>query len=145
MEVCAGEANRILSTQGRVASVAGLILEETMPAVKLIANIDYTVCDKNPVVLKPGDEVLVGAQDKAWPGWTWATFPNGRSGYVPQEMLQDIGDGKARMTQEFDARELSVHKGDVVESRQILLGWHWCVKADGSAGWLPGYILRSQV
>ena len=45
------------------------------------------------------------------------------------------------VTQPFHARDLTVKKGDTIESLREVKGWHWCKNAT-TEGWLPAYLLR---
>lgn len=109
----------------------------------LTATISYEVSDKRPFHLAPGHRVVCGPRDTAWPGWIWVTLENGQSGWVPEEVLSRGAGQEAVVSETFEAREISVTKGERVESLRGLHGWHWCRKADGAEGWLPGYLLRA--
>lgn len=107
-----------------------------------IANSDYEDRDADPLRLKPGDMVHVGAPDKTWPGWVWATDSEGRGGYVPEECLQRRGEGTFLVTQAFDPTVLTIRRGDHLESLRQIHGWHWCRNQAGGEGWVAGYLLR---
>ena len=49
---------------------------------KHTANSDYEDNDSEPIRLAPGDEVTVGAADRTWPGWVWASDVAGNDGYI---------------------------------------------------------------
>jgi hypothetical protein len=106
------------------------------------ANADYEVIDRAPLVLQSGDSVRLGKRDADWPGWIWVTAITGRGSYVPDETLCMNDDGTARVVQPFHARDLSVKKGQRVESVREVKGWHWCRNEEGEEGWLPAYLLR---
>lgn len=107
-----------------------------------IANADYQVIDRAPLVLGIGDRVRVGKADPDWPGWIWVTAIDGRGSYVPEEILSLKDDGTAEVHQPFHARDLSVVKDEPVISVREVKGWHWCRNEDGEEGWLPAYLLR---
>jgi hypothetical protein len=106
-----------------------------------IATADYEVIDRAPLTLVVGDLVRPGQADTDWPGWVWVTAITGRGSYVPEEILNPQPDGTARVTQPFHARDLTVKKGDTIESLREVKGWHWCKNAT-TEGWLPAYLLR---
>lgn len=114
-----------------------------MPA--FTATADYEVIDRAPLSLAAGDLVRLGPPDADWPGWVWVTAVNGRGSYVPEDHLATLPDGTARVTNAFHARDLTVRRGDAVESLREVKGWHWCRDAAGAEGWLPAYLLRAAV
>ena len=107
-----------------------------------LATADYEVIDRAPLTLAEGDLVRPGQADTDWPGWIWVTAVSGRGSYVPEELLSPQADGTARVTQPFHARDLTVKKGDSIESLREVKGWHWCRDQQGTEGWLPAYLLR---
>jgi hypothetical protein len=111
-----------------------------MPA--FTANADYEEKDTQPLFLKPGDEVHVGRADHAWPGWVWASDAAGNDGYVPEEILRPLGDGRFCATAAFNPTVLTIRRGDPLESLSQIHGWHWCRNAQGNEGWVAGYLLR---
>ncbi len=110
-----------------------------------IANADYEVIDRAPLVLAVGDSVRVGKRDSDWPGWIWVTALNGRGSYVPEEILAPNEDGTAGVQVPFHARDLSVVKNEPLVSVHEVKGWHWCRNDAGEEGWLPSYLLREDV
>ncbi len=106
------------------------------------ANADYEEKDSNPIHLNAGDEVTVGIMDRAWPGWIWATNNNGKAGYVPEEILEPLGEGRYAAMESYDPTVLTVKRGDVIESLRQVHGWHWCSNANGQQGWVGGYLLK---
>jgi hypothetical protein len=106
------------------------------------ANADYEEKDPHPLHLEPGDEVSVGPVDRAWPGWVWAVDDEGRDGYVPEQILEPLGEGRFAAMEAFDPTVLTVRKGDVLESLKQIHGWHWCRRDNGDEGWVAGYLLR---
>lgn len=107
-----------------------------------IANSDYEEKDSDPLHLNPGDEVGAGPADRAWPGWVWATNAAGNDGYVPEEILKPLGDGRFTALEAFDPTVLTIHRGDHLESLRQIHGWHWCRNECGEEGWVAGYLLR---
>ena len=113
-----------------------------MPDRPFIANADYEVIDRSPLVLAVGDQVRLGNQDADWPGWVWVTAISGRGSYVPDDILNQSADGTARVEQAFHSRDLTVTKDERVNSLREVKGWHWCQNETGGEGWLPAYLLR---
>ena len=105
------------------------------------ANADYTVIDRAPLTLTPGQNVRLGRRDADWPGWVWATSEDGRGSYVPEDVVEAKEGDTAAVTQAFAAHDLSVKKNDIVTSLREVMGWHWCSNHAGLEGWLPAYLL----
>ena len=114
----------------------------TEPPAHYIANADYEERDSQALHLSPGDEVETGPADRAWPGWIWATGVSGRAGYIPEEILRPLGEGRFAATSAFDPSVLTIRRGDQLTSLQQIHGWHWCRNEAGVEGWVAGYLLR---
>jgi hypothetical protein len=106
------------------------------------ANADYEEKDRRPMKLQAGDVVDVGLADQAWPGWVWATDPDGRDGYIPEVILKPVCGGRYALTEDYDPRVLTLKRGDRIESIRHIHGWHWCQNAQGEEGWVGGYLLK---
>lgn len=106
-----------------------------------VTNADYEEKDTNPLRLSAGNEVTVGPVDRAWPGWVWAIDTSGRQGYVPEELLEPLGEGRFSVMHDFDPTVLTVRRGDAMESLRQIHGWHWCRNAAGKEGWVADYLL----
>jgi hypothetical protein len=109
---------------------------------KHTANSDYEDNDSEPIRLAPGDEVTVGAADRTWPGWVWASDVAGNDGYIPEEILKPLGEGSFSAIEAFDPTVLKIRRGDSLESLRQIHGWHWCRNESGAEGWVAGYLLR---
>jgi hypothetical protein len=107
-----------------------------------IVNADYEEMDSDPIRLKPGDEISVGPADRAWPGWVWATDKDDNDGYVPECILEPLGEGRFAAIEAFDPTVLTVRRGDRIESLRQIHGWHWCRNDRGMTGWVAGYLLK---
>jgi SH3-like domain-containing protein len=97
---------------------------------------EYAAQYADPITVHAGDRVLVGADDPAFPGWRWCRGPDGREGWVPEQLLRMDG-SFALMLEEYTARELSVEIGADVTVRRVVDGWAWVAMPDGRAGWIP--------
>ena len=107
-----------------------------------IANADYEEKDSDPLKLEVGDEVTVGATDRAWPGWVWAADCAGNDGYVPEEILEPLGRGRFAAKEDYDPTVLTIKRGDRLESLRQIHGWHWCRNETANEGWVGGYLLK---
>lgn len=113
--------------------------------MKLTANSDYEVIDRNPLSLQAGQRVKVGRRDDGWDGWVWVSTEEGQGSYVPEELLGNpaasVGD-MVEVVGKFIAKDLSVKKEEEVEILDEVKGWLWCRNREGAEGWLPAYLLR---
>ena len=111
-------------------------------ADRYTASADYEERNTRALHLSPGQEVTSGPADTAWPGWIWASDSDERSGYVPIEILEPLGEDRWAALEEFDPTVLKLSRGDVVTSLKQIHGWHWCSNAHGEQGWVAGYLLK---
>lgn len=107
------------------------------------ANADYEDKDSDPLFLQPGDEVTTGMTDQTWPGWVWAENNQGKNGYVPEEILEPLGEGRFSVMEVFDPTVLTLKRGDQLESIKQYQRWHWCRNQAGAEGWVADYLLKS--
>lgn len=107
-----------------------------------VANADYEDKDSDPLFLQPGDEVTTGVCDPTWPGWVWAENRDGKKGYVPEEILEPMGEGRFSAMASFDPTVLTLKRGDVLESMKQIHRWHWCRNQRGQEGWVADYLLK---
>lgn len=116
--------------------------EQNWEMPSFVANADYEEKDSSPICVRAGQEVTVGLADRAWPGWVWAVDGNGHGGYIPEEILEPLGEGRWAAMEDFEPTVLSVRRGDQLESLRQIHGWHWCRNQAGAEGWVAGYLLR---
>jgi len=108
------------------------------------ANADYQERDREPMRIEAGTEVTVGPSDSRWPGWVWAVDREGRRGYVPESILEPLGEGVFAAMEAFDPTVLAVKRGDELDSEREVHGWHWCRNQRDERGWVPGYLLQER-
>ncbi len=107
--------------------------------MKLTINKSYKTKYTNPILLKEGDVVILGAEEKEvkWQGWIWATFEN-ISGWIPKQIVKNISADKGIVTDNYSARELDVEAGDSVFIIKELNGWYWVRHLrTNEEGWIP--------
>jgi hypothetical protein len=97
---------------------------------------DYSAQYPDPIAARAGDRLGVGADDPEFPGWWWCTGPDGRAGWVPEQLLRREGQ-EAVLLRDYPARELSVRAGADVTVHEVISGWVWVTDPDGREGWLP--------
>lgn len=98
---------------------------------------DYDTPYPEPFVIKKGDMLEPSDKDSEWEGWIWCTTADGKSAWVPESYLMIEGES-ARVLEDYDARELSVRIGDLLELIKAEAEWFWCRDKDGILGWVPG-------
>jgi uncharacterized protein YgiM (DUF1202 family) len=104
---------------------------------------EYVAQYPDPITVRAGDHVIVGADDPEFPGWWWCTGSDGRAGWVPEQLLQRTGTDVV-MRQDYTARELSVQAGVEVVLHHAVNGWAWVSSSDGRAGWIPESCIRAE-
>jgi hypothetical protein len=104
---------------------------------------EYVAQYPDPITVRAGDHVIVGADDPEFPGWWWCTGTDGRARWVPEQLLQRTGTD-AVMRQHYTARELSVQPGAEVVLHHAVNGWAWVSSSGGRAGWIPESCLRAE-
>lgn len=109
---------------------------------RFIANADYEERNTRALHLTAGQEVTSGPADTTWPGWIWASDSSGRSGYVPAQILEPLGEDRWAAMEEFDPTVLKLQRGDEVTSLKQIHGWHWCRSENCDQGWVAGYLLK---
>lgn len=97
---------------------------------------DYSAQYPDPISARAGDRVRVGPDDPEFPGWWWCVGPDGRAGWVPEQLLQREGQ-EAILLRDYTARELSVRAGTEVTVQEVISGWVRATDGDGREGWLP--------
>ncbi len=96
----------------------------------------YQKAYADPIRMKAGDELSIGAKESEWPGWIWCTSRDGKSGWVPAKYV-DRQSNTGVALYDYDARELSVSAGQVLSLGQAESGWVWCTNPEGQSGWIP--------
>lgn len=91
----------------------------------------------NPIRFKTGDRLRLGRRDTQYPGWVWATTPDGNEGWAPESLIQIEAPDRGTALASYDATELDTSLGEVVTSAQELHGWLWVENDRGLSGWIP--------
>lgn len=97
----------------------------------------------DPVRLGKGERLSVGKGDPDFPGWIRVMDREGRSGWAPEEILERVGENRARVLEDYDATELDVSPGDQLTVCRELAGWLWVCNDKGELGWVPAVATRS--
>lgn len=97
---------------------------------------DYDSPYTTPFVLQKGEPVQIGRQDTDWPGWLWCTNAAGESRWVPRAYLAQDGE-RGTLLRHYEATELAVKTGEILQGSQLESGWAWCTNRAGRSGWVP--------
>jgi uncharacterized protein YgiM (DUF1202 family) len=89
-----------------------------------------------PLVIKVGETLTVGANDTQWPGFVWCTNQAGRGGWVPESYFERRGEVGVVLC-DYEATELSARVGEALTLHQEESGWFWCTNQQGQRGWIP--------
>jgi SH3-like domain-containing protein len=101
---------------------------------------DWEASSKYPIRLEAGDPVSVGPRDDTWTEYRRCVGPEGREGWVPDQVLRETAGGWVAAAP-YDATELTVAPGDTVDTVRLMARWWWCRANDGREGWVPDCVL----
>jgi SH3-like domain-containing protein len=110
-------------------------MDQTPPHVRVVA--PYVSSTSTPVRFAKGQVVGVGRRDQQWTSYVWGTDPAGHGGWVPDAYLRMTGPREAVALRDYDATELTVAEGEVLEVLDEAGGWLLCRTAAGPTGWVP--------
>ena len=96
----------------------------------------YEVAYPDPLIIKVGEELTVGANDTQWPGFVWCTNKAGQGGWVPESYFERMGNiGIVRY--DYEATELAASVNEELIMGTEASGWIWCTNQRGQSGWIP--------
>ena len=91
----------------------------------------------DPISVAAGESVTPDfARHTDIAGWVWCTAMDGRSGWTPRNWLA-LTDGAWRIDRAFNAIELTIAPGEVLDLAFEESGFFWATKQDGESGWVP--------
>ncbi len=98
--------------------------------------------DPDPVRFVPGDVLSVGQHDQQWRSYVWCTDRSGHAGWVPDSYLEMSGAHEATGLRAYDATELTVGPGELLDMLEEAGGWLRCRSSSGHEGCVPGDIVE---
>lgn len=104
---------------------------------RVIAKAAHQVPGRDPLQVRPGDQVQAGERSDEWPEFVFVTAGHG-AGWVPARHLS-MPSGPAVVMEPYDTTELATQAGqelDVLEE-DLQSAWLWCRSGDGREGWVP--------
>ena len=106
---------------------------------KISISKDYSAAYKNPIRVRSGELVTVREEyqgEPGWRNWIWCIHSvTGKEGWVPKQYLE-INGTQAKVLVDFNARELTVRRGDRIRKIASINGWVW-VERNREYGWIP--------
>ena len=98
----------------------------------------HVTSDPDPVRFVTGEVLSIGHHDQQGRSFVWCTDQSGHAGWVPDSRLQMTGAHEAIALREYDATELTVAKGELLDVLEEAGGWLRCRTSSGHEGWIPG-------
>ena len=100
---------------------------------------DYQSPYPDPIVFRRGEKVTVGREfkdDPDWLNWRKCEGKDKNAAWVPVQYLTIEGKSGI-LKQDYNARELTIHKGETVTVNEVINGFGMAEKVDGNKGWIP--------
>lgn len=100
---------------------------------------DYQSPYPDPILFRKGEQVTVGREfndDPDWQNWRWCEGRNKNAAWVPIQYLTIKG-GNGIFKQDYNARELTIQTGEILEVYEVINGFGMAEKSDGNQGWVP--------
>ena len=92
---------------------------------RLRATASYTILERPPIQVSPGQQVQAGQRDTDWPAFVFITTDDG-AGWVPERHLDTSSDPAVVITA-YDTTELATTAGEelAIITRDDPSGWAW--------------------
>jgi hypothetical protein len=99
-----------------------------------------------PIRFAQGSIITISKKFKSDRGedyWYFCSTPDSLTGWVPEEIIEQLALGSGKALEDFSALELNVDTGDVLIGSRTLNGWLWCHRpSETRRGWVPLKNLR---
>lgn len=90
----------------------------------------------------PGDVVGVGHRNQQYPEFIWCASEDGHQGWVAESCLKMTSETEAVATEEYDAAQLTVVEGELLDVLDEQGAFVLCRNAAGAQGWVPARLLE---
>ena len=90
----------------------------------------------------PGDVVGVGHRNQQYPEFIWCASEDGHQGWVAESYLKMTSETEAVATKEYDAAQLTVVEGELLDALDEQGAFVLCRNAAGAQGWVPARLLE---
>ena len=111
------------------------VMTETPSRVRVVES--HITSSEETVHFRTGDALGVGHRDQQWKAYVWCTDQHGHAGWVPDFYIEMTGEHEATALRDYDATELTVNTGELLEVLAEAGGWLRCRTSNGLEGWLP--------
>jgi SH3-like domain-containing protein len=92
--------------------------------------------------VSPGDVVGVGHRNQQYPEFLWCASEDGHQGWVAESYLEMSSETEAVALKEYDAAQLTVVEGEVLDVVDEQGAFLLCRNAAGAQGWVPRRVLE---
>lgn len=92
-----------------------------------------------PIIFHAGEKVTIRREfkeDPEWKDWVWCEGQRGNKSWAPKQYLE-MEAGRGVFLTEYNALELNVNPGEVLQVHEIVNGFAMAEKSDGRLGWVP--------
>ena len=90
----------------------------------------------------PGDIVGVGHRNQQYPEFLWCASEDGHQGWVAESYLEMTSEKEAVALKEYDAAQLTVVEGEMLDALDEQGAFVLCRNAAGAQGWVPARLLE---
>ncbi len=91
----------------------------------------------------PGDVVGVGHRNQQYPEFIWCATEDGHQGWVAESYLEMTGEKEAVALKEYDAAQLTVVEGEVLDVLDEQGAFLLLRNTAGAQGWVPRRVLEA--
>jgi hypothetical protein len=95
--------------------------------------------------IRPGEVVGVGHRNQQYPEFLWCASEDGHQGWVADSYLQMTSEREAVTLKEYDAAQLTVVEGEVLDVLDRQGAFLLCRNDGGAQGWVPDRVLEEVV
>ena len=92
--------------------------------------------------IRPGEVVGVGHRNQQYPEFLWCASEDGHQGWVADSYLEMTSEHEAVTLKEYDAAQLTVVEGEVLDVLDRQGAFLLCRNDSGAQGWVPDRVLE---
>ena len=75
---------------------------------------------------------------EGWENWCFCSTLEHAGGWVPKQIIEQLGNGSGLALDDYTAVELNVDEGEALLGTRVLNGWVWCRQSTNDReGWVP--------
>jgi len=97
----------------------------------------------DPLLLKKGDGVHIDLSMDKHAGWKFG-HTDDNQGWIPEAYLDIKGD-TGTLIRGYDATELTLKEGQLLDIHDEESGWLWCKTEDEKFGWCPKEVVEQKM